>query len=147
MIQFFAAAGGLFAMLSFVHFFGDWLFQSQYEATHKSKNTGVRARHCTIYAAFFLPVLLFLGVSNSVLVASLAILWVSHFVIDTYIPTVLWAKYLRRVPKLRDAKDKLATTRTFIELWSQPIYPILFITVDQILHLTFLWPVVFLILL
>jgi len=35
----------------------------------------------------------------------------------------------------------------FAQLWKDPVYPILFITVDQILHLAFLWPVVLLIIL
>jgi len=146
MIEFFAAAGGLFALLTFIHFFGDWLFQSQYEATNKSKNTKIRALHCTIYTAFFVPMFWILGVTSYTFIICVAILWVSHFVIDTYIPVILWAHYLRKIPELKQFWDT-ELEFTFIQLWKKPVYPILFITVDQILHLTFLWPIVFLILL
>lgn len=158
MIEFFSAAGGLFALLAFVHFFGDWLFQSQYEALHKSKNAKIRARHCLIYTLFFVPVLYFAGVTNWIFAISLVVLWGSHFIIDTYIPVVLWAKYLRRIPDLQASALKgqsedgtvswgIDLETQFQRLWYQPVYPILFIMVDQILHLTFLWPIVLLILL
>lgn len=156
MIEFFAAAGGLFAMLTFVHFFADWLFQTQHEATRKHKDWKVRAWHCLVYTAFFIPVVLALAPTAWALGGSLAILWVSHFVIDTYIPVFLWAKYMRKISDLNPTgrkfndtmlKDLTVGQEEFARLWKLPVYPILFIAVDQIFHLAFLWPVVFLILL
>ena len=156
MIEFFAAAGGLFAMLTFVHFFADWLFQSQYEASHKHNDWKVRARHCTVYTVFFVPIFLMLGVPIWPALGAISILWVSHFGIDTYIPVFLWAKYMRKIPVLNEGgpgfwntqiRHMLDGQKAFAESWKKPIYPILFIAVDQILHLAFLWPVVLLILL
>jgi len=156
MIEIFAAAGGLFTMLAFVHFFADWLFQTQHEAMHKHNDRRVRARHCTIYTVFFIPVLLILGMSPWLYASALAILWASHFIIDTYIPVLLWAKYMRKIPALDEKGrgfwdssigDVIGSQKAFAQLWKEPVYPILFIAVDQILHLSFLWPVVFLILL
>lgn len=147
MLEFFVAAGSLFAMLSFIHFFGDWLFQSQFEAINKSKSWKVRARHCAVYTLFFIPVLYLMTNSLIIFLACVAILWTSHFVIDTYIPVALWAIYIRRIAELRQANNQEEVFKTFASLWKEPVYPILFIAVDQILHLTFLWPVIYLILL
>lgn len=143
MLELFSVAGGLFSVFTFVHFFADWLFQSHFEATNKHKNAKIRARHCLIYTVAFIPILLLMKVSLIAMVVSLVFLFVSHFVIDTYVPVYLWAKYLRKVPSLQ--KENLGDKsgmQVFAEMWSNPIYPILFIAVDQILHLTFLWPVV-----
>jgi len=86
MVEIFSAAGGLFALLTFVHFFADWLFQTQREATHKHNNWKIRARHCTIYTVFFVPVVWILSPGIWASCTSLAILFISHFIIDTYIP-------------------------------------------------------------
>lgn len=84
-----------------------------------------------------------MGVSSIAMVTSLLVLFVSHFIIDTYIPVYLWAKYLRRAPQLQNAAlGEKTGNQVFGEMWGSPVYPILFIAVDQILHLTFLWPVV-----
>lgn len=143
MLELFSIAGGLFAVLTFVHFFADWLFQSHFEATNKHKNAKVRAWHCLIYTIAFIPILLVMDVSVTAMIISLFILFISHFFIDTYIPVYLWAKYLRKAPPLQ--KENLGNKtemQAFAEMWSNPVYPILFIAVDQILHLTFLWPVI-----
>lgn len=140
-----AIAGGLFSFLTFIHFFADWLFQSDYEAKNKSKNWKIRARHCAIYTIFFLPPMLLLGLSGWWLVFALSNLYISHFIIDTYLPVYFWAKYFRKMEIFNDST--LTPNEQFMKAWSQPIAPILFITVDQILHLLFLWPVIAIILL
>lgn len=147
MTQFFAAAGGLFALLTFIHFFGDWLFQTQFEAINKSKSRRVRARHCTIYTLFFVPVLAMLTTTFVSFLACIVILWGSHYVIDTYVPVLLWARYLRKIARLQKADEEEELGEAFVSLWKEPVYPILFIAVDQIFHLMFLWPVVLFILL
>lgn len=139
MLEFFATAGGLFAVLAFIHFFADWIFQTHREATNKHNNPFIRGRHCLVYTAAFVPFMLLIGISGWSLLVSIATLFLSHFIIDTYVPVFLWARYMRRVPALIKSTDKQTT---FKQLWEQPVYPILFITIDQICHLTFLWPIV-----
>jgi len=135
-----ALAGGLFSLLTFIHFFADWLFQTDHEAVNKSRNWKIRARHCAIYTIFFIPVILSMSVYGWWLVACLANLYISHFIIDTYLPVYFWAKYFRAMPVFKD--ETLTPDEQFRKAWTQPIAPILFITVDQIMHLLFLWPVV-----
>ncbi len=140
-----AYAGGLFAILAFVHFFADWIFQSHFEAMNKHKNFIVRGRHCAIYTSAFIPILFLLGIQGLSLLLCLFVLFVSHFIIDTYVPTFLWAKWIRKIPELQkesipaEAKEE----EIFVTLWNKPINAILFIVVDQIFHLSFLWAVVF----
>src|SRR5690606_2404499 len=79
-----ASIGGLVFFLAFWHFVVDWGFQSHVEAMSKATNAKVRAIHCTIYTmGMTLP--LFFLVPGHVLACSVA-LWISHFLIDTYIP-------------------------------------------------------------
>jgi hypothetical protein len=151
-----AISGGLFAFLTFIHFFADWVFQSQFEAVNKTKNSLVRARHCTIYTAFFVPAILLIGLTGWQIPVALLTLWLSHYFIDTYVPVFLWARWFRKIPELQKKNLSIKSEhcsfnkdekQVFAELWSQPVYPILFIAVDQIFHLTFLWVVVLLALL
>ena len=137
MINIIALFGGLFALFSFVHFFADWIFQSQREAQNKHKNPKIRAIHCTIYTLFFVPLILILTTVTWKVAVCLSILWISHFIIDTYIPVFLWARYMRKIPELQGDSAK----EEFVALWQKPVYPILLIAIDQISHLTFLWAV------
>ena len=50
---------GFLAILTFIHFVVDWIFQSHAEAMVKHNNPKVRAKHCAIYTAGFVPLLLF----------------------------------------------------------------------------------------
>jgi len=133
-------AGGLFTVLAFVHFLVDWVFQTHDEALNKHHLWKWRVRHCLIYTLGFLPVLWLLGMSRSRVLASALVLFVSHFVEDTYIPVFLWAKYIRRMPQMNVTEDFKTTFQT-------PLGAILFLTVDQIIHLCFLWVIVALVML
>ncbi len=97
-----ALGGGLFAIMVFIHFAVDWVFQSHAEAMAKHNNWRVRARHCMIYTLGFLPLIAFLSwcrvLHHSQYWLSLAILFFSHFVEDTYLPVYYWAKLIRRPP-------------------------------------------------
>lgn len=110
-MQTLSALGGILAMLVFWHFPADWLFQSHKEALAKSKDWLVRARHCVVYTALYWP--LFLLVNFHGLKAGLAtvILYVSHYIIDSYIPVMLWAKYLRRAPQFADVVPPVTLTK------------------------------------
>ena len=110
-----AILGGIYVILAFWHFPADWLFQSQKEALTKATNHWVRARHCLVYTALYVPLLLVLrlrmGIFGDLHLADmgnfwwcLGILWLSHFIIDTYWPVMMWAKYLRRADQFKHVK-------------------------------------------
>lgn len=152
-----ADVGGVFALLVFWHFFADWLFQSHKEALAKSKDSKVRLRHCAVYTGLFLPAFLLAGVSFSTIVLCSFILFSSHYVIDTYIPVMLWAKYLRKAPQFEtyvfnpsgwvDNKlehCKRTDEESFKAFASTPLGLILMITMDQFFHIAFLIPVAWL---
>lgn len=97
----FALAGGLFAAFTFVHFVIDWVFQSHSEAMVKHNTPGVRAKHCLIYTSPFLPLLWWLGCRPYEIAVSALVLFISHFIEDTYAPVYWWAKHIRKVPGMR----------------------------------------------
>lgn len=154
-----ALMGGLFAVLTFVHFFVDWVLQTHAEAMVKHNNWKARARHCLIYTAGFIPILWLLNFSFWKFAVALNILFWSHFVEDTYIPVYLWAKYIRRPPEMVDpwketyirSDGSIAikvhppdAKRGFVEFIQTPLGKILMIAIDQIIHLAFLFPIVWL---
>lgn len=130
--------GGIFALLTLLHFVADWLFQSHDEAMAKPTDAMIRARHCFIYAGI-MTFTIWLAVRPEWYVALLSfyILWASHFAEDTYIPVYLWARYVRRPPEMRE-KAGIPEFKMFAET---TLGKILLITVDQIIHLVFLIPV------
>jgi len=129
--------GGLFAIFTFVHFLVDWILQTHAEAMAKHNNWKVRARHCVIYTIGFVPLMLILKLSTLEFMFGLNILFWSHFIEDSYIPVFLWAKYIRKPPEM-NANPK----EGFIQFVSTPLGKILMIAVDQIIHLAFLFPLV-----
>ena len=150
-----ALAGGLFAIFTFVHFFVDWICQTHAEAMAKHNNAKVRARHCLIYTLGFVPLMLLLKFSTWEFIAGLNILFWSHFVEDTYYPVYIWAKYVRRPPEMINpivVEDSTGLVNTqvlppdpkagFVKFVSTPLGKILMIAVDQIIHLAFLFPLV-----
>jgi len=68
---------------------------------------------------------------------SVGVTWVTHFIEDTYIPVVLWAKYLRKIPEYQDLK-KADTALVGMDSINGTVAIILFIVIDQIIHITFL---------
>ena len=134
--------GGLFAVLSFIHFFVDWLFQSHDEAMAKHSNSLIRAKHCLIYTLGFVPVFTLLDLSAGLSILLSMILFLSHFVEDTYIPVYLWAKYIRKPAEMKSVEDMQYGFRVFS---STPLGKILMIAVDQIIHLFFVMIVAILI--
>lgn len=156
-VQEIALMGGLFAVFTFIHFFVDWILQTHAEAMAKHNNWKVRARHCAVYTLGFVPMLWVLGFSFWQFFISLNILFWSHFVEDTYLPVYLWAKYIRRPPEMVEPWKESYTRvdgsvavkvhppdakRGFIEFVQTPLGKILMIAVDQIIHLAFLFPIV-----
>jgi hypothetical protein len=147
-----ALMGGLFAVLAFVHFFVDWIFQSHAEAMVKHNNPKVRAKHCLIYTAGFLPLFYCFGFSWWEWLIGVNVLFWSHFMEDTYAPVYLWAKYIRRPPEMTEpvkttGLDGYVTVgppdpkKGFGLFVQTALGKILMIAIDQIIHLAFLLPI------
>lgn len=152
-----ALMGGLFAVLGFIHFFVDWIFQSHSEAMVKHNNPKVRAKHCLIYTLGFVPLFLFCHFAWWEWLIALNILFWSHFAEDTYLPVFLWAKYIRRPPEMTQPRKQVGVDgyvsilppdakAGFMEFVQTPLGKILMIAIDQIIHLAFLFPIAWLIL-
>lgn len=137
-----ALMGGLFAVLGFIHFFVDWIFQSHAEAMVKHNNPKIRAKHCLIYTVGFVPLFCFCDFSLVEWLVATNILFWSHFCEDTYIPVFLWAKYIRKPPEM-SCEDPHAGFVAFIQT---TMGKILMIAIDQIIHLAFLFPIAWMIL-
>jgi hypothetical protein len=137
-IETLATAGGLFVLLGFNHFVVDWVFQTHREAMRKSSNWRYRARHCLVYTVGFIPIMLLMGLVPWELAAGAAILFFSHFIEDTYIPVYLWARYIRRIPGIR-----LDGIQAFKSEFTHPLGLMLFVAIDQIIHLLFLFPLIY----
>jgi hypothetical protein len=153
-----ALAGGLFAVLTFIHFFVDWIFQSHSEAMVKHNNPNIRAKHCLIYTLGFLPFMWLCEFTFWEYVISTNVLFWSHFYLDTYHGVFLWAKYIRRPPEMVEPwketylrEDGSIAFRVhppnaikgFVEFIQTALGKILMITLDQISHLIFLWVLVY----
>jgi hypothetical protein len=131
LVDTFEDAGGLFAMLLFVHFVADFVHQS---ATHKDAKY-VRhwqlLKHSFIYAVQFW-------------------LFCSHVIIDSGYFTRIWILKLYRPPDLFDGLatrnaqyDDAGFSRAIVYKWAMtPNGRIMTMMVDQIQHATALWPLV-----
>lgn len=155
-LQKIALLGGIFAILVFIHFFVDWLFQTHSEAMIKHNHYKIRAKHCLIYALGFVPIMLLFNLSILQLAIAFNILFWSHFYLDTYHLVYIWAKYIRKPPEmiepykevlLREDGEQFFKVcppnpkKGFGEFVQTPIGKILLIAVDQIFHLAFLFPI------
>lgn len=153
-----ALGGGLFAIMVFIHFAVDWIFQTHSEAMAKHNNWKVRARHCMIYTLGFLPLIAFLSwcrvLHHWQYWASLAILFFSHFVEDTYLPVYYWAKFIRKPPEMtqpikwvdKDGEHEgINPMEGFKQFVQTGLGKILMIAIDQIIHIAFLFPIVFMV--
>lgn len=151
-----ALAGGIFAVLAFVHFAVDWIFQSHAEAMAKHNNPRIRAKHCLIYTLGFVPLMYIFGFTFWEWVIGINILFWSHFFEDTYLPVFWWAKHIRKPPEMVEPYKQEYTDvdgsvvikvlppdaeRGFIKWIQTPMGKILMIAIDQIIHLLFLFPI------
>ena len=148
-----ALAGGLFAVLALIHFFVDWIFQSHSEAMVKHNNPKVRAKHCLIYTLGFVPFMWLCQFTFWEWVIGLNVLFWSHFAEDTYVPVYLWAKYIRRPPEMTEPMKQTEADgyvtiippdpkKGFVLFIQTTLGKILMIAIDQIIHLLFLVPLV-----
>jgi hypothetical protein len=100
-----ADIGGVFALLALIHFIFDWGFQSHDSATSKPVNRRIRAKHCFYYTLPFSYILCFAAwkglISDLTLINLTIFTFFAHYAEDTYIPVMLWAKYIRRPLEMR----------------------------------------------
>jgi hypothetical protein len=107
--------GGVFALLALVHFIFDWGFQSHDVATAKPLNWKIRAKHCYYYTLPFLGIICFSAwkhwVGDFTAAGLILFIFFTHYIEDTYIPVILWAKYIRRPLEMRWRIEYGDTTR------------------------------------
>jgi len=132
-----STVGGVFFMLTAMHYFFDWVFQNHEEAMAKSHFGSIRMKHCAIYSAPFMLSMPLVGLTF--IEAYLVFLWVfiTHYLEDTYVPVYWWAKYIRKPPQMREKNNE----EGFLEFCETPLGKILAIQIDQIFHLASLFPV------
>jgi hypothetical protein len=129
--------GGYFALLTFGHFFVDWLSQSHNMAVRKAHEPMVRATHCLGYCLGMLPLLFLVGLPGLEMAISLAVLFVTHYIGDSYLLVFWWFKYIRRPPWMKGTNmEELfhqapLRTEVFIGI-------VLMLVVDQIWHVLWL---------
>lgn len=136
-----AWVGGVLAVLTLLHFVADWIFQSHDEAMRKSTESLVRARHCLVYTGIISAVFLFgfhLPVRDVGVYAT--ILFLSHYIEDSYLPVYLWAKYIRKAPEFstQAAPGAITELDRFKAFASTVLGKILLIAIDQIIHILYL---------
>jgi hypothetical protein len=135
--------GSYLCLLIVSHFVCDWLFQSHGEALRKSKDWFIRLGHCVLYTALMLGCLwlFWRTLQNFQILLMMTGIWllVTHFFIDTYLPTYWWMRYVRRPPVVVE-KGK----EGFKEYAQTPLGIVLVVTVDQIFHVLSLMPVAYL---
>ena len=127
-MEYLSQIGGLFAILVFLHFAGDFIFQKQEEAFKKSSCWKTRFWHCFDYITPFIFLLIWKDKSLSDLNATLAlvVLFASHFIIDSYYFTYLWAQSFRQIPSIHDALTKEKAREAFKNEFKTPVNAILF---------------------
>jgi hypothetical protein len=142
-MQHIGAMGGVFAILAFWHFIADWCFQSHAMAVVKSSNELVRLKHCIVYALLFWPLFLGMGLQGNIVAIITMILFLSHYMIDSYEPVAFWARYLRRAPEALNAKQ--GTGHKFLlKMGETPLGTVLIVGMDQVFHVAFLLPIAWL---
>jgi hypothetical protein len=138
-----AKIGGVFAILTLCHFVADWVFQSHDEAMAKSRNALVRARHCSLYTIICGLAIGALFPLTKTLWLILPVLWISHFLEDSYVPIYMWARYIRRPPEITAQLPHVVGIELakFVRFADTTLGKILIIALDQIVHLVFLIPI------
>lgn len=144
-----ALAGGLYVPLVFWHFVADWLTQTQDKAERKSKDHAVLASHCLVYTLFFVPVLLLYQIPMWGRLALLPILFISHLIGDAGFPVWFWARYIRRMTYPNNTKRVIHQMDEIFPpmsgLSTRLLFrPSLVLVIDQLWHLAWLWPIVYL---
>lgn len=111
----------LFIVLYIGHKIGDYLFQTDKQALHKSKQLLPLITHCSVYTIILISLAFLITGFFSWL--AVFILFISHFIIDGTRFLKWWAKHIKKMSDPENAKVKLA----MFELDQAFHYVILFI--------------------
>lgn len=124
--------GGNLFLLTFWHFCSDWLPQSHQTAVNKSSDWKLRLIHSLVYSILMMLWIILLWDVSDVFIFIFILTWLlsTHFMIDTYLPTYWWMRYIRRPPIVVE-KGK----EGFTEYAKTPLGIMLIVVVDQIWHI------------
>lgn len=111
-------------ILQFIgHRVGDYLFQTDWQAQNKSKNSWARFKHCFIYSlTITLIMLLVVDWKTAVIIFGLTIF--EHYIIDSRKPVVGWKNFLEK---------RIAGNKEF-DIQNVPFFVV--IEIDQTMHYT-----------
>ena len=150
LVDFFEDAGGIFAILMFVHFLADFIHQGFSKKESKSYTDLATLKHSFIYTIHFLPLMIFLQMQMWEVVAGFIWLLLTHFIVDTHYFTKKWVfnLYHPEDPFSYRIKDSSrGVLHAAYNKWRQtPDGRVMFFVLDQIQHATTLWPIVLMIL-
>jgi len=133
--------GSIFAVLAFIHMFADLFSQTENIAMRKHDDLSCRSTHSILYTIFFIPLILYVNVGLYYTSSLLCFILCSHLWGDSYTPSYVWAKYVRR-PKEMTKKNNV---EGFMDYAGTGMGKALIIWVDQIYHLACLLLVAFVI--
>jgi len=148
MIEYLADFGGLFALYMLWHFAVDFGAQTHAQGHGKSvrnaKGNGYLLAHCLTYTVLMVIPLYFFLPRWDLLVAAV-ILWGSHMIGDTYWPVYLWYRFIRR-PPLPEGHAGWSMEAAGVRIRENPGDGVILMVVDQVYHLTFLLPMIWMVL-
>lgn len=152
LVDMFEDAGGIFAVLMFVHFIADFIQQSSYDTDVKYTSHRSLFKHSLIYTIQFLPFMFFLKMALWEICLGVVWLLLTHFAIDSMWFTKLWVFKLYKPPELfgvdgivPDYNCKVANA-IFFKWAATPNGRLRVLLIDQIQHATALWPIVIMVL-
>jgi len=116
----------IFSLLLF-HVFTDWILQDYTTAMTKTTNGWVRFRHSFVYG-FMTLLLLGLGLGWGACLITFSFLTISHYYIDTYKPVYWVCKVIQEDPHC-------SSWDSFVDSWKKPRQLLMYVMVDQFLHL------------
>ena len=150
LVDYFEDAGGLFAMLVFVHFIADFVHQNAFHKDNKGWRYQALYKHSALYTIQFLPFMFWLKLECWEVVIGMMWLFVSHILIDSGVGTRTWIAKIYRPPDLFGGKaynevpyHNASFVRSAIDRWVlTPHGRITVLLIDQIQHATAIWPIV-----
>jgi hypothetical protein len=91
-----AELGGMFSLMVLAHFVFDWLPQPEGWALVKHKDHVIRFIHCFVYSILMTIQFWIITGDNDTFAAIFSVLFISHFIEDTYWFPMWWLKNVRK---------------------------------------------------
>lgn len=114
------------------HVVGDWMLQTHAVASTKTTDVKIRAWHCFVYC---LPVAALIFLVLNPIYASIALAWayMTHFIIDSYMPLYYFRKAM--------GDPEAESVDSFKQAFATPKGFYINVTLDQMFHFLTLVPV------